>query len=480
MSGIAIGGLFAVGSLSVAVAFADSYPLPSGEMIEPAPGSTLDVTGFYGITTGAPAADGSVQGTQTFDVLNSSGDVIGSFNAFVGTNMSNVTSSTNEEMLVSSIITGTPGSVPPVGSILDYLGAGNPQFSSDYTDLVSTDGGANTINDPVTTPFGTFNFSNALDAAAHVDPHVEKPIPLADGYSIVADPNASESFIGINGLPPIFVAGQGTQLFDLDDSTGQTVGTFTADVTTTGDGLTGHSIALLVTSDVTGTPGQVAGDVPTPGSVFNQVYVFNPNIVNTYADIASPTPGGTNAISNVFNVYGVTLNGSTAFDGVKGLTDGFIGNSPQIESIPLADGLKAVPVGTETYSGIDGQPGFFEEIQGYQQFNVENSSGTVVATFNADVTNYAGGSVKDEALLVTQVGTGGTAPGDAPPVGSWLEYTDDGNGFATNYADLVGASQNTVSETWITPFGDFNIPTTVDAAQGLAGLDFFVPPDLSL
>src|SRR5574337_1362751 len=215
--GLTIAGLFFAGFLSVAVALAETYTLASGDTIEPAPDSTLAVTGFYGITTGPPPAGGSVHGTRAFDVYNSSGDKIGSFEAFVSDNTSNVSSGTNEEMLVSHALSGTGGTgledVPQVGSVMDfYSGTG---LASNYSDLASTTGGQNVVADTVNTIFGSFNFPSALDASEHVDAHVEQPIPLADGYSIVADPDSPETFSSVSAIPPVYVAGQGNQLFDL-------------------------------------------------------------------------------------------------------------------------------------------------------------------------------------------------------------------------------------------------------------------------
>jgi hypothetical protein len=301
------------------------------------------------------------------------------------------------------------------------------------------------------------------------------PIPVADGYSIVADPDSDETFTAISGAPPLFVVGQGQQLFDLVGPEGSVVGKFTADVTTTGDGLAGKSEALIVTSDVTGTAGTDPGDVPPVGSVFNILYFFNPDIYNVYSDLASPTSGGQNVIADTFYTPSGKFDFPTTFDAVQGLTDG----TPQYKSIPFGDDLHiaAAPDSSETYTGINSQPPFSVSIQGYQKFDILDSDNNVLASFKADVTNYSDffGN-RDEALLVTQDGNDGTTPGDAPPVGSWIEYTTYGtSGFGSIYTDLTGDPQNTITETLITPFGDFSIPTTIDAAAGLADVDFYVP-----
>ena len=92
------------------------------------------------------------------------------------------------------------------------------------------------------------------------------------------------------------VAVQGYQLFDVDHTTGtatspDVVGTFDGDVTTTVNYAGNQSETLLVTSDVSGTPGTAAGDVPLPGSVIDTSTFGDSGLENIYSDLASTTPG---------------------------------------------------------------------------------------------------------------------------------------------------------------------------------------------
>ena len=55
-----------------------------------------------------------------------------------------------------------------------------------------------------------------------------------------------------------------------------------------------------------------------------------------------------------------------------------------------------------------------------------------------------------------------------------------GGGFETIYSDLVSTTgANVISETLVTPMGDFAIHPTMDLAANLADSSFFVPTSLA-
>jgi hypothetical protein len=132
-------------------------------------------------------------------------------------------------------------------------------------------------------------------------------------------------------------------------------------------------------------------------------------------------------------------------------------------------------------TGINGLPPADVDVQGYQLFDVVNSAGTVVGTFDADVTTTSSDvySETTETLLVTSdtSGTSGTAAGDVPPVGSVFDVANYGSGFETVYSDLASTTPgaDVISDTVVTPFGDFSMPDTLDLAAGLAGDSFIAP-----
>ena len=52
--------------------------------------------------------------------------------------------------------------------------------------------------------------------------------------------------------------------------------------------------------------------------------------------------------------------------------------------------------------------------------------------------------------------------------GSVIDVANFGSGFETVYSDLISSTRsNVITDTFVTPFGDFAIPTTFDAASGL-------------
>jgi hypothetical protein len=461
--GAAAGGLLGAAFVPVAAAFADNY-----ETI-PDPSSTETLTGIYGLENTAPPAEtGSIQGYQEFEVLDTTtNQVVGTFDADES-NSVDIAGDTNTELLVTQDLSGivgtAAGDTPAVGSVIDTYTYAGGQSGYVYSDL-TTPGGADTLLDTLTTVTqGDFPTSNTFDASdglsAGTDGSVVDTedmalpaITLAGGDEIV--PTSAETVTAISGAAPYDVAIQGTQEFEVLNSTGAQVGTFDGDVTTTEDTAGTNTETILVTSDgSSGTVGTAAGDIPPVGSVFSVVDYAHGPTPNVYSDLASTTPGGTDVISN----YDTTLLGDmslpTSFDAVSAESDS--------AAIPF-DGGDITPSGTETLTGINGLPPADVAIQGTQLFDIDDNAGS--GTFEADVTT-TGTSVyaeTTETLLVTQ-----DVSGDAPAVGSVIDVANYGSGFESVYSDLISSTGvNVITDTVVTPFGDFTIPTTFDAASGL-------------
>lgn len=104
-------------------------------------------------------------------------------------------------------------------------------------------------------------------------------VAFADSYEIVPDPSSTEqvaSFYGAITTPPAVTGVDGTQEFDVVDTTTNTVvGQFDAleGNTYSATLLGGTNQELLVTSDVTTNVGTAAGDTPPVGSVLD-IYNF--------------------------------------------------------------------------------------------------------------------------------------------------------------------------------------------------------------
>jgi hypothetical protein len=284
-------------------------------------------------------------------------------------------------------------------------------------------------------------------------------VAFADDYQI--DPTGTETITGIYGTgvfgafvtPPALEGSvQGDQLFDYTDTTTGTSGTFMGDESAVTDGFGDTGEEVLVTSSPTGT------DAPPVGSVFD-TSIFGYGSGETIYS-ATPTVGGADTISETtvtpFGDYTVPV----AFDAADVPVADATG-------VPLGDGDDFVPVGASTITAINGDPPLTMDIQGDQTFNVDNAAGANVGSFGADETTTSDGlGTYTEAVLVTSdSGTAGTAAGDVPPVGS-IFNTVNYAGIENIYSDLTSATggADTISDTVVTPLGDFSIPVTFDAA----------------
>ncbi|MGH3564149.1 MAG: hypothetical protein ACRDTN_20820, partial [Mycobacterium sp.] len=467
--GAAAGGLLGAAFLPVAVAVADDYA------IVPDPASTAAVFGVYGPEATPPAEAPSIQEYQLFDVEDTTtGQVVGTFHALAGIDPA-IFGGTNDELLVTSDVSGSTGTaagdVPPVGSVLDdfTLGTlGEGGYANIYSTLPSPSG--DVISDTLVTPLGNLAIPSTFDAA-------EGPVADAagfafgDGYEIVAAPDSTEQLTAINGFPPVSMAVQGSQEFDVENAAGNVVGTFEADMTTTQDFTGIYTEVLLVTSDGSGTVGTAAGDVPPVGSVFNTSDLPDGTAANIYS--ALPSPAGA-VISNTIATPLGDLAVPITYDAAAA------GDLADSVPVPLVGGYDIVadPGSAEEFAGVNGIPPLHVSVQGYQLFDVDAANGTVAGTFDADTTigSYVFGQ-STQTLLVTDdvTGTPGTAAGDVPPVGSAFDLVNYGLGFENVYSDLAAPSGNVISDTFVTPLGDFTIPTTLDLAAAFATDSFAIP-----
>jgi hypothetical protein len=274
-------------------------------------------------------------------------------------------------------------------------------------------------------------------------------------------------------MPPADLAVEGNQLFDVyNAATGEATGAFDGEVTNTSDVLLNYTEEILVTNDVSGTVGSAAGDTPPVDSLYNIFYILDdPSFYNIYS--VTPSPSGDVVSDILVSPYG-EISIPIPFDAATALTVNSF-------TVPSAD-QSIVPVGGELISGVNGVPPLNSSVEGYQEFAVDDASGHTIGTFDADVTTTTGLlSSSSEALLVTaDSGTAGTAAGDLPPVGSEFDVNDFGGGYETVYSDLVSTTgANVISETLVTPLGDFAIHPTMDLAANLTDSSFFVPTSLA-
>lgn len=438
--GAAAGGLLGVALIPAAFAFADDYT------ISPDPGSDLVTgiygTGFGGADTAPPAVAGSVDTSGTFDYTDTT---TGSAGTFTG-DESSVTDGfgdTNAEYLVTSS-SGTDA--PAVGSVFDTYTYDDGEDSNIYSAVPAGDGNY-TITDTLVTPYGDETIPTTLNAA---DVSVADAGGVTVGNGNVIEPVGTQAITQINGIPPLTVALQGTQTFDVDNAASTSVGTVGVDDTTTADGVGTYTEAVLVTADTAGTVGTAAGDVPAVGSVFNTIDLDG--IDNVYSDLVG-TDGAANVITDTVDTSLGDFTIPTTFNAAA---------AEDTAAVDLASGDVLDPTGSLALTAINGLPPVDVGVQGTQTFDLDSSTGAELGTFNADVTNTldAFGDTT-ETILVTS----STDPTDLP-VGSEVETVTLGTGFENIYTDLASG---TTSDTLVTPLGDISVPASFDVVANALG-----------
>jgi hypothetical protein len=286
------------------VADAGGVPEDNGADIDPV-GSQV-ITAITGISPLAMAD----QGTQTFDVDNASGTAVGSFNAD-NTITADLLGAYTEAVLVTKDLSGTVGitigDTPSVGSIFNTIT--DDGIENVYADLTSSSG--NNISDVVVTPLGNFSIPTTFDAA---QVETTAAIDLPDGDDL--DPSGSLDYNGINGLPPVDAAVQGTQTFDYTNADG-TTGSFGADVTNTLDEFDDSTETVLVTS---------GSDPDAPiSSVFETVTFGDTGIENFYSDI--PSASGGDMILDILQTPLGDLTVPTTSDAIAGVVTDLLSSS---------------------------------------------------------------------------------------------------------------------------------------------------------
>ncbi|HEY1840233.1 MAG TPA: hypothetical protein VGG53_08420 [Mycobacterium sp.] len=468
----AAGGLVGAAFLATATtatAFADSY------QISPDPSSSEVVTGFFGEPATPPAVAGSVQGGQVFDVFDkTTGQTVGTFDADESTQPS-LYGAAHELLLVTSDLSGTGGTAtgdtPPVGSVIDIADYGHG-YQTIFSALAGSDG--DVLTKTLTTPFGTVSMPAYYDVAAGLGSHTldDTPLQLTDGYYLAPATEATENISAVTGVPPADIAVEGNDVFEVYNASDQAMGAFEADVTNTSDVLFNYTEEIFVTQDVSGTVGTAAGDTPAVGTLYNVFYLFGSHsIYNLYS--VTPSSSGNVVSDTLVSPYGeikipIPWDATTA-TAVNSFT------------IPT-DGESIVPVGNEQIFGFNGVPPLDSSVQGFQMFEVDDASGNPIGTFDADITTATGlfGNSSEAVLVTADSGAAGLTAGDLPPVGSVFDVNDYGFGYETIYSDLVSTTgANVVTETFVTPMGDFALQPFIDLAANVPEGSFFIPTSLT-
>ena len=210
----------------------------------------------------------TVQGHQIFNVYDSAGKAVGSFDG-VFTTTSDIIGTYTQAILVTAndgTNVGTDaGQVPPVGSVYNVIYRESDDHFFLYSSLPSPSGDQVSV---IEVDKGTVT-NSAVTLINASKPPAAGPLATANGYSFVPVSELVPS--GINGLPPRDVQIQGYQQFDVYDPAGIRIGSVDADVSSQWDAFGIHSRALLVTRVTEGNAGTGPADIPPVGSVFNFV-----------------------------------------------------------------------------------------------------------------------------------------------------------------------------------------------------------------
>lgn len=453
--GATAGGLLGAAFAPAAFAFADNY---GPYDLTPDPNS-VDMVEAGGIRNFLqevpPAAQGSVQGYQTFDVTDPTTHVLA---GTIGTDVTNVTDTfgnTNQILVVTGDgVPGTvgtqPGDLPPIGSVFDTY-TYSSGLQTVYSDIPGAGPGGqdlityewvNSHNGHIT------NIGTNFDAIKSTEP---VNVSLGSDHFTVS---GLENVGGINGISPADFDVLGTQAFTTTD------GTFTADIANSADVAGNSTQDMLVTQSTD-------PNVPV-GSVID--YFFSGNgSYNVYSDI--PQTNGTDKIvDQSINSHGHVTNIPTNFDAAAGLDKVLDGQASLAGPIDLPNAYDITPATTGTIVAIDGIQPEDIDIQGYQQFDYTTSSGTSV--FDADVSrSFIIGNTTQEQLVVTQ-----DVSGNAPPVGSVFNVAESSNGAEKIYSDIPGAGtggKDLITYTYVGPHGgEIHLHNSYDASLYLHGDQF--------
>ena len=464
--GAAAGGLLGVAFLPAAAAFADEgYDYGNYDLVPNSPDVLTDGGIRNFLVEVPPGAAGSVQGTQELVVDSPSGTPVGTIEVDV-TNTTDEFDNTNQEILVTADLTGTPGSaagdVPPVGSVFDTESY-TSGIQAVYANIAGAGAkGADLISYSWDSAFGDSAIPTSYDAITTVVPVDVKGAGagFTDDKFVLAGPETIE---GVNGIAPADYDLLGTQTFDVDNSSGDQVGSFTAEVANSSDILGNTTQDMLVTSST--------GDAPAVGAVYDYFFTGtagNDSIYNVYADIPSTSGGAGTVTDHVVSPFG-----SSAllidFDAANGLANVLDGKSPlatgmSTKAFDITPDTSTSPNADATIVAVDGIQPEDIDVQGTQEFNWDPGTDQA-GVFDADVTQSTiiFGNTTQEQLVVTQ-----DVSGDAPQVGSVFEVYNYGDGFEQVYSDIVTSNGDEITDTTVTPFGDVSVPYDYDASAALA------------
>ena len=292
-------------------------------------------------------------------------------------------------------------------------------------------------------------------------------VASADEWAIGAG-DAPAQIISEAGMPPLYqdVLEQGT--FSLvDRGPTETDEIFASGLLSSTNmfGMTNEDFVISSSTDSLVAPAHSVIDVTTMG-----------NIENIYADLAGARPNGANEITDTLVTPFGNVNIPTTFDAAAfGKVDLPPAASAEAAAASPADvvvtpitgdpGFTVIPDpedGTLTITSTTGLAPFFTSVEGNGFFVVSGFAAVGNASFYSDMFG-------DHNVLLDRIYNGEV-------VQVIDQFNFGSSGFENAYSDVVGGApdgSNLITDTFITPFGDFNIPTLYDAAAVLDASNFY-------
>lgn len=359
-------------------------------------------------------------GSQQFTLEDGSGETLGTLLA--STNVQNLLGIVTAQFTVTStdaadgLTDAQAAELPADGTVYSITNLGGG-FANVYVAVPNADGtAASTITDTFVTPFGSFDVPVAYDAIAPLDPGA-----------------------------PLEALGSTSDAAGLSDN-------------------------AFTIGDTTFDPGSDGINVATPLSLasFAPLLNFEASSIN----LSGTGPDGTQA-DQLFDVYS---NGEQV-----GSVQSFLWYSDVlgIDSTQFTVGSVA-PATSALASALAADLDFDNA-----DFTAQDLAAALAA--NGAILDYGSGDISSDDVIVALLPSGIDISGsgitndeiatvlnnislaDLPTVGTVYSVTDLGGGFANVYQAVPGADggPGTVTDTLVTPFGNFDIPTSFDATVPL-------------
>jgi hypothetical protein len=511
---------FTIGGLS----FEDPVALPGLLGGVETPGYEAIFPTFFNaplLSIGSDDALGILQtGSQQFTVEDSTGTTLGTVDTQI--NDQNLLGINTAQFTVvsSDPASGVSDSALPTdGTVYSITNLGSG-FANVYEAIPNADGtAAASITDTLVTPFGDVNVPTTYDAIAPLNPATPLEAlgdtsgvaglsdnaftignttfdPGADGFSTPLVPN-------VFSVAPLLNFGAGS----LDISGGGAPEATQNFEVFTGGADAGQVQTSLMYSDLLGlnstqftvegvTPNGDATDLPAIGTIYSvtdlgsgyeNIYEAIPNADNTAASSITDTlvtPFGNIDLSTPYDAIAF-LDPATPLAGLAATSsnDAVSVNAFAIDGTifdPGAAGFHTIgplfgiaPV-LEIGGGQLAEPGstFSFATQGVEAYD-SNGTDLGSVTFGENTSNILGFIDTTQFGVASEDAASGLTASQAaelPAVGTIYSVTDFGSGFENIYeavpnADVTAASS--ITDTLVTPFGDFQLPSMFDAIAAL-------------